>query len=87
MTGRLVWFAAGVGLGVAATRRLARVTEGSAVADVAARAAGGLASRVRRVVDDAIADGRIEMHQREARLREVLAAPGDHRAAAAGGRR
>lgn len=71
MIGRVVWFAAGVGVGVAATRRIAQSSSGTAVG----AAASGIASRVRHVVDEVIADGRIEMRQREARLREVLAAP------------
>lgn len=83
MTGRLLWFATGVGVGVAMTRRLARVASGSTAITVAS----GLATRVRRTVDGVIADGRVDMHLREARLREVLAAPGRDTTGAVGGRR
>jgi len=69
---RVVWFAAGVGVGVAATRQVARSTSASVVGTVAS----GLATRVRRVVDGVVTDGRVEMHRREARLRELLAVPG-----------
>ncbi|MEX2254144.1 MAG: hypothetical protein WEC34_01790 [Acidimicrobiia bacterium] len=83
MTGRLVCFAAGIGLGVAATRRLARSTSASAVEATTA----AVVTRVRRAVDGVVADGRVEMRRREARLRAVLAAPRRDGAGAAGGRR
>jgi hypothetical protein len=83
MTRRLAWFAAGMGVGVMVTQRVARSTGGSAAAD----AVSGIAARVRRVVDDVIADGRVEMQRREARLREVLAAPDHDTTGAARGRR
>jgi hypothetical protein len=70
--GRVVWLAAGVGIGVAVARRL----EGSAPASTVEAAATGAVRRAREVVDRVIADGRVEMRQREARLRAVLAAPG-----------
>jgi hypothetical protein len=66
-----MWFATGIGIGLVVSRRVAQSPTGSATDALAAR----LATRVRRAVDDVIADGRIEMHRREARLRAVLAAP------------
>jgi hypothetical protein len=71
---RLVWLAAGVGIGVAVARRL----EGSGPAATVEAAAGTAYRRARRAVDAVIADGRTEVRVREARLRAVLAAP-DHR--------
>jgi hypothetical protein len=83
VTRGVAWFAAGVAVGVALSRRAARSTAGSVV-----EAAGtAIASRVRRSLDDVIADGRVEMRRREARLREVLAAPAPRAEGAAGGRR
>ena len=72
MTGRLVWLAAGVGIGVAVARQIERSGHASSVE----AAAVGIARQARRVVDAVVADGRAEMRQREARLRTVLAAPG-----------
>jgi hypothetical protein len=71
MTGRLVWLAAGVGIGVAVARQIERSGRASTVE----AAAVGIARQARRVVDAVVADGRAEMRQREARLRTVLAAP------------
>ncbi len=77
MTGRLVWLAAGVGIGVAVARQIERSGHASSVE----AAAVGIARQARRVVDAVVADGRAEMRQREARLRTVLAAPGASAAA------
>ena len=68
MTRRLFWLLTGFGLGVALARRFRR-RAGSG----AARA--GMGSRARAHFDDAMAEGRREMEQREATLREVFAAP------------
>ena len=69
MTRRAFWVTVGFGLGVAAATRARRHV------DAATRAPARLADRVRRDVVDALADGRDEMHGREARLRRVLAVP------------
>ncbi len=69
MIRRGMWLAAGFGLGVAAATRARRHVEHATTAP--ARVAAQLA----RDVADALADGRDEMHTREARLRDVLAAP------------
>ncbi len=71
MSSRLVWLAVGVGIGVAAARRL----EQQPAVEVVEAAAGRAVRQVRRTVDAIVADGRAEMHEREARLRTVLAAP------------
>jgi hypothetical protein len=68
MTKRLFWLLTGFGLGVALTRRFRRRT-GSGATRV------GLGARARAQLDDAVAEGRREMEQREATLREVFAAP------------
>jgi predicted NBD/HSP70 family sugar kinase len=72
MTRRLVWLATGVGIGVAVSQRISRSPHGSA----AVSAASSVVARARRVVNEAVADGRAEMRRREASLREVLAAAG-----------
>jgi hypothetical protein len=66
---RTFWLTVGFGLGIAAATR-ARRQVGAATA-VPAR----LVDRLRRDVADAVADGRAEMHGREAALRRVFAAP------------
>ena len=71
MSARLVWLAAGVGIGFAVARRL----EASGPASAVEAAAGRVVQHARRAVDTVIADGRAEMRMREARLRAVLAAP------------
>jgi hypothetical protein len=71
MTSRIVWLAAGLGIGVAVARRIERSEHASTVEAAAASAV----RRARRAIDAVIADGRAEMLQREARLRAVLAAP------------
>jgi hypothetical protein len=81
VTRRLRWFVAGVGVGVLASRRVARSASGTIVGDAAA----SVASRVRRIVDEMLDDARLEMRRRETRLREVLAAP-DARATGSAGR-
>lgn len=68
---RMAWLLAGVGLGVAIARRVER----SAHASTLEAAASGAVRVARRAVESVIADGRAEMHQREAQLRAVLAAP------------
>ena len=83
MTRRLVWFTTGVGVGVLLTRQVAVSAKGSAAGAVAS----ALATRLRRVADDVIAEGRIEMRQREARLRAVFAAPGHDATGTTEGRR
>jgi predicted NBD/HSP70 family sugar kinase len=72
MTRRLVWLLTGVGIGVAVSQRITRSPHGSA----AAAAASSVVTRARRVVGEAVADGRAEMQRREASLREVLRASG-----------
>lgn len=72
MTRRLVWLVTGVGIGVAVSQRITRSLYGSA----AVAAASSVVTRARRVVGEAVADGRAEMQRREASLREVLAASG-----------
>jgi hypothetical protein len=79
---RLVWLAAGVGIGVVVARRLEQSGPMSAVETVAEQALRHL----RRAVDALIADGRAEMRTSEARLRAVLAAPESTNAAEAGPR-
>jgi hypothetical protein len=69
MSRRLVWFATGVGVGVLVTRRV------SSSASQPGEIASGVARRVRHALDDTIADARVDMRRREARLREVLAVP------------
>jgi hypothetical protein len=71
MTGRLRWFVAGVGVGVLATRRLARSPAGAVVADAGA----SVVRRVRRVVEDVLDDARVDVQRRETRLRELLGVP------------
>ncbi len=69
MTRRVFWLTVGFGLGVAAaTRARHRV-------DAATAVPARLVDRLRREVVDAVADGRTEMHGREAELRRVFAAP------------
>ena len=69
MTRRVLWVTVGFGLGVAAaTRARQRV-------DAATAVPARLVDRLRRDVADAVADGRAEMHGREAELRRVFAAP------------
>jgi hypothetical protein len=58
----------GFGLGIAASVRARR--------SATQLAPGAVARRVRRDCEAAVAEGRREMHAREARLRELLAAPG-----------
>jgi hypothetical protein len=82
VTRRLRWFAAGVGVGVLASRRVAHTAPAAMVGDAAA----AVLARVRRLVDDAVDDVRGDMQRREARLREVLAMP-DARAPGATARR
>jgi hypothetical protein len=82
MTHRVRWFVAGVGIGVLASRRIAHTTPVAMVGDTAA----SMRARMRRLVDDVLVDVRGEMQRREARLREVLAAP-DVRATGATARR
>jgi hypothetical protein len=69
VTKRLLWLSTGFGLGVVASRRARQ--------RAAQLAPGGIAERVRGRVRAAVDEGRREMHQREATLRTVLAAPGD----------
>jgi len=83
VTRRFAWFATGVGVGVLVTRRVALPGH----RPVRSGMASGLATRVRRVVDDVVAEGRVEMQRREARLRAVFAAPDDAPAGTAEGRR
>jgi len=71
MVSRLIWLTTGVGIGVAVARRLER----SPAATTVEAAAGRVVGHARRAVDAVVADGRTEMRIREARLREVLAAP------------
>ncbi len=68
MTKRLFWLLTGFGVGVALSGRFRRRT-GSGTAPA------GFGARARGQFDDAMAEGRREMEQREARLREVFAAP------------
>ena len=68
---RLAWLLAGVGVGVALARRVERSEHASTLE----AAASGALRVARRGVAAVIADGRAEMHQREAQLRAVLAAP------------
>jgi predicted NBD/HSP70 family sugar kinase len=72
MTRRLVWLVTGVGIGVAVSQRITRSSHGSA----AVAAASSVVTRARRVVGEAVADGRAEMQRREASLRDVLAGSG-----------
>jgi hypothetical protein len=65
---RLPWIATGFGLGVVVAHRATR----GGTQPVLVTTATGLATRVRRTVEAAIADGRAEMHRREASLREVF---------------
>jgi hypothetical protein len=82
MTRRVRWFVAGVGVGVLASRRMTQTSPATMVG----AAASSVRARIRRLVDDVLADVRGEMQRREARLREVLAAP-DARATGATARR
>jgi len=68
---RLAWVAVGFGLGAAATHKMTR----GGRAPVLVATAGSAAAHVRRRLDAAVAEGRTEMREREARLREVFAAP------------
>jgi hypothetical protein len=65
------WLATGFGLGVAAATKARRRVETAA----ARLAPSGLAAQLRRDVTGALEEGRDEMHDRETRLRHVLAAP------------
>lgn len=69
---RLTWVAVGFGLGAVATHK---ATRGGRAPVLVATAEGAL-THVRRRIDTAVAEGRREMREREARLRDVLAAPG-----------
>ena len=69
MIRRAFWLAAGFGLGVAVATRARRHV------DRATTAPARLAARLADDVAGALADGRDEMHAREAFLRAVLAAP------------
>ena len=71
MSRRLVWFATGLGAGLVMSRRVAASAPGSVADAMVSR----VATRLRRAFDDVIAEGRIEMLRREARLRAILAAP------------
>lgn len=73
MTKRAFWLVAGFGLGVTAATRARRQIGRLAPPGSAWHAMG---ARVRRALDDAVDEGRHEMHRREAALRSVLAAPG-----------
>lgn len=70
---RLTWVVLGFGLGAAATHKATR----GGRAPVLTVAAGGAISSVRRRLGAALDEGRAEMREREARLREVFAAPGE----------
>lgn len=77
---RLPWLAAGFGLGAAVAHRATR----GGTRPVLVTTAAGLAARMRRRVGNAVADGRVEMAERETRLREIFRAeesdgPGDRR--------
>jgi hypothetical protein len=65
---RLTWLAAGFGLGAVVAHR---VTQGG-TQPVVMGVATGIASRVRRTVGAAVAEGRAEMAEHEVRLREVF---------------
>ena len=69
---RLGWIAVGFGLGAAATHKATR----GGRAPVLATTAGTALTHVRRRVDAAMSEGRAEMREREARMREVFAVPG-----------
>lgn len=64
---RTFWLAAGFGLGVYAGERMRRT--------VVKLTPETLGDRVRELVNDAVAAGRVEMHARERQLRETFAAP------------
>ena len=66
---RVTWVAVGFGLGAVATHKATR----GGRAPVLATTAGMAVARVRRRIDAAVSEGRAEMSEREARLREVLA--------------
>lgn len=65
----LTWVAVGFGLGAVATHKATRGGRAPALVATAETAVGS----VRRRLDAAIAEGRAEMREREARLREVFA--------------
>jgi hypothetical protein len=65
---RLTWLAAGFGLGITVAYR---VTAGGTQPALVG-AAHGVATRVRRGLGDAIAEGRAEMAQQEVRFREAF---------------
>ena len=69
MTRRAFWLTVGFGLGIAAAARARQRV------DAATAMPARLVDRVRRDVADAVADGRAEMHGREAELRRVFAVP------------
>jgi len=71
MMRRGFWLLTGFGIGVAAATKARRRLETAA----ARLAPAGLATRLRRDVTGALDAGRDEMHDRETRLRQVLAAP------------
>jgi len=71
MIRRGFWLVTGFGIGVAAATKARRGLETAATR----LAPSGLAARVRRDVTGALDAGRDEMHDRETRLRHVLAAP------------
>ncbi len=66
---RLGWVAMGFGLGAVATHKATR----GGRSPVLVTTAGTAAARVRRRLDAALSEGRAEMSEREARLREVFA--------------
>jgi hypothetical protein len=65
------WLLTGFGIGVAAATKARRQLERTA----ARLAPAGLTTRLRRDISGALDAGRDEMHDRETRLRHVLAAP------------
>ncbi len=72
MIRRGFWLAAGFGLGVAAATQVRRRVD----AATARLAPSKVATRFRQDLAVALDEGRLEMRDREARLRHVLAAPG-----------
>jgi hypothetical protein len=71
MIRRGFWLVTGFGLGVAAATKVRHQLETAA----ARLAPSGLADQLRRDVTGALEAARDEMHDRETRLRHVLAAP------------
>lgn len=66
---RLTWVAVGFGLGAVATHKATR----GGRAPVLVATAGTAVGSIRRRLDAAVSEGRAEMRDREARLREVFA--------------